>query len=68
MNTLYRSSDEKVIAGVCAGIARKLDFSVTGLRWAVAIVTLFFTGLPAVIYLVLWVVLKEQPTRGFGDK
>ncbi len=68
MNTLYRSSDEKVIAGVCAGIAHKLDFNVVGLRWAAAIVTLFFTGLPAVVYVVLWIVLKERPTKGFIDR
>ena len=66
MDKLYRSSDEKVFAGVCAGIARKLDLNVTGLRWAVAIVTLFFTGIPAIVYLVLWILLKERPTRGLG--
>ena len=32
MNNLYRSSDEKVIAGVCAGLAHKLDLNMTGLR------------------------------------
>ena len=68
MENLYRSSDNKVIAGVCAGIAHKLDFNVTGLRWATAIVTLFFTGIPAVIYLVLWIILKERPTKGFIDR
>ena len=38
MPNFYRSSDEKVIAGVCAGIARRLDLNVTGLRWVVALV------------------------------
>lgn len=68
MENLYRSSDNKVIAGVCAGIAHKLDFNVSGLRWATAIITLFFTGLPAVIYLILWVILKERPTRDCIDR
>ena len=61
-DSLYRSSDEKVIAGVCAGLARKYDLNLTGFRWATALVALFLTGLPAVAYLVLWAILKEKPT------
>ena len=64
MNNLYRSSDEKVVAGVCAGLAHKLDLNVTGLRWVVALVTLFLTGVPAVVYAILWAILKERPTSG----
>jgi len=67
MANFYRSSDEKVIAGVCAGIARRLDLNVTGLRWVVALVTLFLTGVPAIVYLVLWAVLKPCPTSGVID-
>ena len=40
MDNLYRRNDEKVIAGVCAGISHKLDLNVTGLRWVVALTTL----------------------------
>ena len=67
MANFYRSSDEKVIAGVCAGIARRFDLNVTGLRWAVALVALFLTGIPAIAYLVLWAALKERPTSGVID-
>ncbi len=67
MPNFYRSSDEQVIAGVCAGIARRLDLNVTGLRWVVALVTLFLTGVPAIAYLVLWAVLKPRPTSGVID-
>ena len=67
MGNLYRSSDNKVIAGVCAGIAHRLDLNVTGLRWVVALVTLFFTGLPAIVYVVLWAVLKARATKGVID-
>ena len=64
MNNLYRSSDEKVIDGVCAGLAHKFDLNVTGVRWTVALVTLFLTGVPLVLYAVLWAVLKARPTGG----
>ena len=62
MSNLYRSSDDKVIAGVCAGLAHKLDLNKTGLRWATALVALFLTGVPAIVYVVLWAVLNERPT------
>ena len=67
MNNLYRSSDERVIAGVCSGIAHKLDLNVTGLRWVVALTTLFLPGIPALVYVALWAVLKERSTRDVVD-
>ena len=66
MDNLYRSSDDKVIAGVCGGIAHKFDFNVTGLRWAVTLVTIFCTGIPLVIYAVAWAILKERSTKGMA--
>ena len=67
MGKLYRSSDEKVIAGVCAGLAHALDLNKTGLRWVVALVTLFLSGIPAIVYIVLWAILKPRPTAGVVD-
>jgi len=67
MANLYRSSDEKVIAGVCAGLAHTLDLNKTGLRWVVALVTLFLSGIPAIFYIVLWAILKARPTAGVVD-
>ena len=67
MGKFYRSSDEKVIAGVCAGLAHRLDLNMTGLRWVVALVTLFLSGIPAIVYIVLWAILKSRPTAGVVD-
>ena len=58
--SLYRSSSNKVVAGVCGGIAEAMDLNATGVRWVVALVTLFLTGVPAFAYLILWAVLKEK--------
>lgn len=52
---------------MCSGIGRRFDLNVTGLRWTVALVTLFLSGIPAIAYLVLWAVLKERPTSGVID-
>ena len=67
MDNLYRSSDEVVIAGVCAGLAHKFNLNVTGLRWAVALVALFLTGLPVIVYAILWAILKPRSTGGVID-
>ena len=64
MGKLYRSSDEKVIAGVCAGLAHTLDLNKTELRWIVALVKLFLSGIPMIVYIVLWTILKPRPTGG----
>ena len=52
--------DNKVIAGVCGGIAQAMDINATGLRWIVALVTIFLSGIPAIVYLILWVLLKKR--------
>lgn len=67
MGKFYRSSDEKMVAGVCAGLAHCLDLNKTGLRWVVALVTLFLSGIPAIVYIVLWAILKSRPTGGVID-
>ena len=64
MADLYRSGNQKVIAGVCAGLADRFDRNLTGVRWATALVSLFLTGIPVIVYLVLWAVLKERSTGG----
>ena len=63
---IYRSSSNKVIGGVCAGLADAFDLNVTGLRWAFALAAPFLSGIPVLVYLVLWAVLKERDT-GDGD-
>ena len=59
-NGLYRSSSNKVIAGVCGGLAERFNLNATGLRWIVALVTLFLSGIPLIAYLVMWAVLKTK--------
>jgi phage shock protein PspC (stress-responsive transcriptional regulator) len=60
-NNMYRSSDDKVIAGVCAGIAHKLGFSKWGLRFAFVIGALFY-GVTILVYIICWMVFQQRPT------
>ena len=67
MKRFYRSSDEKVVAGVCAGLARYFDLNLVGLRWVVALITIFASGIPAILYAMAWAVFKEHSTRDVYD-
>ena len=56
---LYRS-DDRVIAGVCAGIAEYLDFAPVVVRLGYAALTLFtaFAGIP--LYIVAWIIMPDK--------
>jgi phage shock protein PspC (stress-responsive transcriptional regulator) len=57
----YRSSDDKMIAGVCAGLAHKWQVNRGGLRFAVVLGS-FFIGIPLFVYAACWIILPERPT------
>ena len=59
-NNMYRSSDDKVIAGVCSGLAHKLGFSKWGVRFAFIIGAWF--GITILAYIICWMVFKARPT------
>jgi len=61
---LKRSRDQRIIAGVCGGIAEWLGWSAGTTRLLYVLLTLF-TGVPAILYLVLWVVMPERDRGDF---
>jgi phage shock protein C len=58
---LYRSRDDRVIAGVAGGVADYfgMDPSIVRVVWAV--LTLFSGGLLFLLYIVMWIVVPEEP-------
>lgn len=58
----YRSRRGKMIAGVCAGLADQFGVSVTALRLAAVLFTLF-GGWGIIVYVILWIIMpyKEDP-------
>ena len=60
-NNMFRSSDDKVIAGVCSGISHKLNFSKWGVRFAF-IIGAWFYGITILAYIICWMVFKARPT------
>lgn len=57
--TLTRSRDDKVIAGVCGGIARRLGVSSRNVRIAFVLLVLA-AGLSAWTYLIAWLLMPED--------
>ena len=59
---LYRDMDERVIAGVCAGVAHYLDFDVRWIRLA-AVLTVFLGGTGILVYALLWIIMPKAKSR-----
>jgi len=62
-NRLYRSKEDRKIAGVCAGVADYFGFDVTITRVVVLLGAVFFTPSVVVVYVVLAMVLDEKPVE-----
>jgi len=58
----YRARHGRVFGGVCMGLARQFNLSVTLLRLAF-LLGAFFGGWGIVIYIALWVVMPKEPRR-----
>jgi phage shock protein C len=59
---LYRSRTNKMIAGVCGGIADWLGWTPTAVRIAYVIISILSVGFPGTIaYIILWIVMPEEP-------
>ena len=56
---LRRDTRNKMIAGVCAGIARRYGLSTTGLRIAFVVSTVL-PGPQIIAYLLLWVLMPAD--------
>jgi phage shock protein C len=58
---LHRSRDERMIAGVCGGLAKALDWSPTRVRVAYVLLSVLSAGFPGIlVYIALWIVMPEE--------
>lgn len=65
-NKLVRSETDKVVAGVCGGLAAYLDIDPVLVRLAFVILFLA-SGMGFAIYLILWIVMPREATAGESD-
>ncbi|HEY0758159.1 MAG TPA: PspC domain-containing protein [Acidisarcina sp.] len=59
--TLIRPRAGRMLGGVCQGIANQYRWDVAWVRFIAVIAALFGAGLGAVGYVVMWVVVPEEP-------
>ena len=60
MNKKLMRSNDRVIAGVCSGIAEYLDFDPTMFRLAYAFLTICTCFSGVIFYIVCWIVMPEK--------
>jgi phage shock protein PspC (stress-responsive transcriptional regulator) len=62
---LHRSRKNRVIAGVCGGLAEWLDWDPTLVRILYVLISIFSAAFPGLlVYLVLWIVMPESDGAG----
>ncbi|MFD0766521.1 PspC domain-containing protein [Mucilaginibacter lutimaris] len=59
---LFRDPDDRLVAGVCSGIANYFDFNPVWVRLLFAIAVAFF-GTGIFLYIILWIVVPKAVTR-----
>ena len=57
---LYRSKDERMIWGICGGLAKHFDLDPTIVR-VIAVLTLLFGGGGILIYIILRFIIPLEP-------
>ncbi|WP_162340678.1 PspC domain-containing protein [Cyclobacterium salsum] len=60
----HRSTQNKLIAGVCGGLANYLDWEADKLRIAYVLISLLSAAFPGLlVYLILWFVIPEDNSQ-----
>lgn len=57
---LTRSQNNKMLTGVCAGIANYFGLDPTLIRVAYALLTVFTAFAGVIVYLLLWLIIPEE--------
>ncbi|MBQ8674299.1 MAG: PspC domain-containing protein [Bacteroides sp.] len=63
---LMRSRSDRMLAGVCAGIANYFGLDITLVRVAYVLLSLFSAAFPGIlVYIILLIIMPEEPNRYF---
>jgi len=62
MTTLVRPRSDRMIAGVCSGIARRFGVSANMVR-LIFVLSLLLPGPQIIIYLAAWILMPQEPSR-----
>lgn len=58
---LYRSRTDRMFSGLCAGLGEYIGMDPTVVRVGVALGSIFLFPTPIIIYLVMMVIVPEEP-------
>jgi phage shock protein C len=61
MKRLYRSRKDRIVGGVCAGLAAHIDADPSLIRLVWIVVTLISLGTGLIVYLAAWIIIPESP-------
>ena len=62
--TLNRVTNDKIIGGVCGGIAKYLGWDPAIVRLLYVLISIFSAAFPGIfVYIILWVVMPEDNAR-----
>ena len=60
--TLYRSRNNRIIAGVCGGLAEMLGWTPFRVRFLYVLISVLSVAFPGIIaYIILWLVIPNDP-------
>lgn len=59
---VFRDPDNKILGGVCSGVANYFNFDPLWLRLILVILTIFGFGTGVVLYIILWIIIPEAKT------
>jgi phage shock protein PspC (stress-responsive transcriptional regulator) len=59
---LYRSRHDRIIGGVCGGMAKSLGWSGFRVRVIYVLVSILSAAFPGIlVYLILWIAVPQEP-------
>jgi phage shock protein C len=61
LTRLVRPRANRMVAGVCAGLARHYRWDLTWVRVLTVLIAVFSSGAGLVAYVVFWIVMPEEP-------
>jgi len=62
MNSLVRPRHDRMLAGVCSGIARRFGVSANLVR-VIFLVSMLIPGPQFLIYIAAWILMPQEPSR-----
>jgi phage shock protein PspC (stress-responsive transcriptional regulator) len=64
---LYRSQRNRILGGVCGGLAEWLGWDPTLVRVAYVLLSILSVGFPGIlVYIVLWILMPKAPREALA--